>query len=414
MMSGEIDQFNFDLERALEEAFGFDECEVRIDGISSSRRTYSPRQSVVLRLPLVHDNQQVGCVIASREGGELCEQDRDLLSQILSVAVDRVDFMRLRETRQSQTHNFDAGETGYSRSEADELQSLLRAQRAVARQDESVDIFTAIVQELQFILNPLTVNVYELDHRRNMLINYLAGTGDHRLLNTSEEVPADVGLLGSALSEGRATLVNDAHQDPPSAYPSKIDRLVRLFGENVMIAPLTSGGQVSGAIAVNRPGHRRFSDRDFQLFNLFAGQMEAAFDEVRRGDRERANQESLETLSSFATRIAGVESEPEFLRCLVEVVREFTSADCISVMVVDRSGDRALVATNLRDDIATVYEPRDREIQQAAVRNGIHGSVIERPEDLCPELAKSLTRMRSRATAAMLASTCRCRSATDG
>jgi len=90
------------------------------------------------------------------------------------------------------------------------------------------------------------------------------------------EIPLDKGIMGAVACSGQGELVNNAHLDPRTIYPP--DAVVAC--EHLVVVPVGVDGRVVGVFYVARRSDPPFSERDFQVVQLFIGHAAAAIEKT--------------------------------------------------------------------------------------------------------------------------------------
>jgi transcriptional regulator with GAF, ATPase, and Fis domain len=99
----------------------------------------------------------------------------------------------------------------------------------------------------------------------------------------TERFPADKGIAGRALREGKALIVNDP-QNSPDFY-GNIDEEHGFKTESILAAPLISGDETVGVVeAINKIGDGGFSEEDKQLLSAIADEVALAIKNARLFD----------------------------------------------------------------------------------------------------------------------------------
>ena len=99
----------------------------------------------------------------------------------------------------------------------------------------------------------------------------------------TERFPADKGIAGRALREGKALIVNDP-QNSPDFY-GNIDEEHGFKTESILAAPLISGDETVGVVeAINKIGDSGFSEEDKQLLSAIADEVALAIKNARLFD----------------------------------------------------------------------------------------------------------------------------------
>jgi hypothetical protein len=309
-----LEGFLSDLRQAISQFLKLDWCETYIgdERFGPAREEQEIDHDSLISLPLATDDGTIGTVLGYRTPATLSDRERRTLPPKLRLVAERIQLILQGQSPgfSDQPHLTPAERAELERNQ---MEGLLRAQKAVASQEDTDDTLEAIVIELERILHLTTAHVYVVDSEAETLVNRVS-----RIYGTSfeehfHELPLGKGLIGAAVKKGQSTLFPAAHLDPRSYYPPDVEPMIRLLGESIMVGPLLSNGSVTGVLYVNRLGHQPFSDSDFRLFQLFVGQIESVFDKAIRLDAERRSRQSAETLAGLAVRLARVESDQERL-----------------------------------------------------------------------------------------------------
>jgi len=103
----------------------------------------------------------------------------------------------------------------------------------------------------------------------------------------SFEIPLGKGIMGAVACSGQGELVKNAHLDPRTIYPP--DAVVPC--EHLVVAPVNVDGRVVGVFYVARRSDPPFSDRDFEVVQLFISHAAAAIEKTYLFEQTRASEE---------------------------------------------------------------------------------------------------------------------------
>ena len=204
----------------------------------------------VASTPIVVVDQPIGVLTAHRDGARPWSQaDLALLEAIaaevgLAVRLGRLlDENRERLGRQS---------------------ALLRAAQVLSGELELDAVLQRLVLEVAELLNADASDCYLYDRERGML--RCAAVHGFGTSLVGFEFPADRGVAGLAIREGRALVGVDygglAEAVPHRAYEGFTD---------VMVAPMRWGGEVRGVLGVGRRARRPFAPGEVDVLETFAG-----------------------------------------------------------------------------------------------------------------------------------------------
>ncbi len=173
-----------------------------------------------------------------------------------------------------------------------ELARQLQSQRRLLEINERLlstfdqrSVLEMIAEGLLTVVRYDNLSIYRADHAHQTLVPMFT-RDQHQAAVSAYSIPFGRGLMGWVVDRAEAVLANDALSDPramqiPGTPPEP---------EALCVVPLIYDGFVIGALNVSRIGgaEAHFSDADFELIKLFAGQASialrnaAAHHEVRR------------------------------------------------------------------------------------------------------------------------------------
>ncbi len=200
---------------------------------------------------------------------------------------------------------------------AEELSALYATAQAVSVELSLNDVLQTIVDKARELTGAMGAEV-------NLLISggqreCVACSASDREARLGLRQPADAGLLGVALAEGRALLVNDAQADlrlGPRGRARGVTGLV--------IVPLQIKGETIGALSVaNAEGGRSFSQRDLRLMRVFAQQAALALNNAQLYEAERERVQQL----GLVNRIARLTTASLQVNTVLETAVQSLTAD---------------------------------------------------------------------------------------
>jgi len=130
--------------------------------------------------------------------------------------------------------------------------------------------------------------LYWVDQEAGMLRpnTLVAATWVSSTLETFD-IPLDKGIMGAVARSGQGERVNNAHLDPRTIYPP--DAVVAC--EHLIVAPVGVDGRTVGVFYVARRSDPPFSDRDFEVVQLFISHAAAAIEKTYLFEQTRASEE---------------------------------------------------------------------------------------------------------------------------
>lgn len=173
-------------------------------------------------------------------------------------------------------------------------------------------VFDLIADSLKSVVAYDNLTIYRVDRSVGVLRPVLARDRFAQLIIEST-FPIDLGLTGWVVAHGAAECVNDTLHDPRvhtiPGTPNEAEALI--------VVPLLVGGEVAGTLNVGRMGEEEahFSDGEFELTRLFAGQASIALRnaETLRAVATRAETDALTGLrnrGAFDDRLAALMADP--------------------------------------------------------------------------------------------------------
>ncbi|HTI29596.1 MAG TPA: GAF domain-containing protein [Methylomirabilota bacterium] len=216
----------------------------------------------MLVVPMVFEGRAVGVVALSKLGRDQFSND-DLQTMMIfaGYAAQAIANASAYERMELQSTEL-----------ARQLQSQRRLLEINARLLSSLDqqeVLDTIADGLRSVVHYDNLSIYRVDPENRVLMPVLTRER-HAEQVMAYIVPFGRGLMGWATDHAEPVLANDALNDP---------RSVQIPGtpadpEALAVVPLVSNGEVIGCMNISRVGgaENHFSDNDFELIKLFAGQ----------------------------------------------------------------------------------------------------------------------------------------------
>ena len=161
-----------------------------------------------------------------------------------------------------------------------ELARQLQSQRRLLEINEKLlstfdqaSVLELIADGLRSVVTYDNLSIYRADHVKRIFVPVL--TRERHAAEVARYIiPFGRGLMGWALDHGEPVLANDALNDPralqiPGTPPDP---------EALCVVPLINDGEAIGSMNIGRIGREEayFSETDFELIKLFAGQASIA------------------------------------------------------------------------------------------------------------------------------------------
>jgi sigma-B regulation protein RsbU (phosphoserine phosphatase) len=191
------------------------------------------------------------------------------------------------------------------------------------------ELLAKIPQLIARMTNFTAFAVYLLDEQRGDLsIAYSVGYPEdwaraHRL-------KLGEGLVGTAVAQGTAVLVNDVHTDP--RY------LEAVAGSRAeLVAPLRRKGRVIGALNLLSDTAGQFTEIDEMILRQFGAHVAVALENARLFEQERDYTSTLETLSDVAREFGSILNLDELLMRLANLTRRVIDYRTFGILLVDEA-----------------------------------------------------------------------------
>jgi len=173
-------------------------------------------------------------------------------------------------------------------------------------------------------------------------------------------LPADRGIAGAALSEGRSILVEDAQHDP-RFFPG-IDRETKMVTRSIITVPLSSPRGALGVLQVlNRRDGGSFNHDDRAFLESIAGSVAIAIENARLYAQLRNSEASLRTQVSVLRRDLARNT------LFTEMIGSGPAME--EVFRLMESAATAMITVMIRGETGTGKELVARGIYQASVRS---------------------------------------------
>ena len=200
--------------------------------------------------PIVVQDRSIGVLTAHRDTPHVWSQgDLALLEAVAAEAGLAIRLVRLLDE---------------NRDRLGQQTALLRAAQVLSGELELAVVLQRLTDELATLLQADASDCYLYDRERSVLRCAAVHGFDQSLVGL--ELPADAGLAGLAIREGRPLIAADyaqlAVQVQHPAYEGFTDAIV---------APMRWSGDAQGVLGVGRRGSRPFGTRETEVLEAFAG-----------------------------------------------------------------------------------------------------------------------------------------------
>jgi len=239
----------------------------------------------MLLVPMTYDDRVEGVIVLAKLGRDRFTADHEATLSIFAghAAQAFVNADNAERVRRQQL----------------ELEHQLTNQRRLLEVNETLlstldprEVLEMIADSLKEVVAYDTLTIYRVDKEAAVRRPVVARD---RFADVIMDYvgPLGVGLTGWAIDRNEAVKANDAHLDSRSIQiPGTPEE-----AESMIVVPLRVGGEVIGTLNIGRMGaeESHFSDQEFELTQLFAGQASIALQnaEIHRAVEERAELDAL-------------------------------------------------------------------------------------------------------------------------
>ena len=256
----------------------------------------------MLVVPMLYEGRAVGVVALSKLGvNQFSTDDLQTMTIFAGYAAQAIANARSYERLEMQSTEL-----------ARQLQSqrrLLEINEKLLSTFEQANVLELVADGLNSVVRYDNLSIYRTDHVQRIMIPVLTR---ERYADAISQyiIPFGQGLMGWAVEHGEPLLANDALSDP---------RAVQIPGtppdpEALCVVPLISDGEVIGTMNIGRIGAEEvyFSEADFDLIKLFAGQASIA---LRNAEAHQAVSKRAET-----DELTGLGNHGAFQRYLADLL----------------------------------------------------------------------------------------------
>ena len=284
----------------------------------------------MLLVPMVYEGRTLGVVSLSKLGiGQFTTDDLQTMTIFAGYAAQAI-----------------ANATAYAKLElqstelARQLQSQRRLldinERLLSTLDREI-VLDTIADGLRSVVRYDNLSIYRADELRTVLAPVLTRER-HAEQVRRYNVPFGHGLMGWAVDHAEPVLANDALNDP---------RAMQIPGtpadpEALVVVPLSADGDVIGCMNISRVGGQEahFSQADFELVKLFAGQASLAL--------RNAEEHQRMTVRADTDALTGLGNHGAFQRTLGELLGQPEQGTAVDARrAVDTDTPLALVMMDL-------------------------------------------------------------------
>jgi two-component system, NarL family, sensor histidine kinase UhpB len=311
----------------------------------------------VMSAPLIGEEGAIGSLTVHSQARDAFDSaDAELLEVLASQAAIAVTNARLYEQL--------GQESAALARQTDSQRRLLEINRSLLTTLDPAGVLDVIADGLKGVVWYDNLGVYRVDEAESMLEPvYARDRNAEAVLNFP--IPRGEGLTWWSLEHREPLLINDALNDA---------RLIQIPGteeedEAIIIVPLISGDEVIGSMNISRTGGAEvaFTDADFELVQLFAGQASVAITNARLYEQLRERIDAQRTLSEIAAQIAALHEPQTVLDRAVADAARLLHADRAQINLMADEGD------HLDRPIAAAPVPPSPDDVEVPIGSGIAG-----------------------------------------
>ncbi len=243
-------------------------------------------------------------------------------------------------------------------------QRLLHINQRLLSTLDPADVLELVADGLKSVVWYDYLGVYRVEHDEGLLRPVLARDRNAEAV-LGFPIPRGQGVTWWSVEHRQPALLNDALSDA---------RVIRIPGtpdeeEAIIIVPLISGDEVIGALNIARRGGAEvaFTDADFELVQLFAGQAAIAITNARLYEELRERADAQRSLSEIAAQIAALHDPHTVIQRAVADAARLLRADRAQINLALDGG------SHLDRPIAAAPTPPSPDDVMVPVGSGIAG-----------------------------------------
>jgi PAS domain S-box-containing protein len=271
----------------------------------------------VMTAPLVGSAGGFGALtVQARRAHAFDENDAELLRLLADQAAIAITNARLYD---------ELGEESAALArQIDSQRRLLQINERLLSTLEPASVLEHIADGLKSVVWYDYLAIFRIEHEEDVLTAVLARDRNAGAV-LSFRIPRGEGVTWWSVEHREPVMLNDALSDP---------RVIRIPGtpdeeEAIIIVPLMSGDDVIGAMNIARRGGTEvaFTDADFELVQLFAGQAAVAITNARLVEELRERADAQRSLAEIASQIAALHDPTTVIQRAVADAARLLRAD---------------------------------------------------------------------------------------
>ncbi|HSK93225.1 MAG TPA: GAF domain-containing protein [Candidatus Angelobacter sp.] len=327
---------------------------------SAELDAYITRRKIrsVMTAPLVSSAGGLGALTVQAErANAFGEDDAELLRLLADQAAIAITNARLYD---------ELGEESAALArQTDSQRRLLQINERLLSTLDPEGVLDLIADGLKSVVWFDYLGVYRVDHEDGLLHPVLARDRNAAAV-LGYPIPRGKGVTWWSVEHREPVLLNDALGDP---------RVITIPGtpdeeEAIIIVPLVSGEDVIGAMNIARRGGAEvaFTDADFELVQLFAGQAAIAVTNARLVEQLRERADAQKSLAEIAAQIAALHDPTTVIQRAVADAARLLRADRAQINLAMEDG------AHLDRPIAAAPTPPSPDDVMVPIGSGIAGT----------------------------------------
>ena len=344
---------------------------------------HARRSASALYVPMLHGGDLIGVLsVQSYRPRGYTDDDLRTLETIGGQAAAALAHARLYAEAQTRSET--------AERQRDQLQAVLASTRFITGQVDLSLTLAALADDLQRLLPHDVLAICRADREHWRFAPLLAR------IHGSEwtgpwDLSMDQGILGRVTRTGIAEMVNDAQLDEDRFYQEGYP--VPDGDEHLLAAPLSVRGEVAATIILARSSERRFSDEDFALFQVIAGQASVALQASLILDEERRRRRQATVLVEVAAALNQAGTIEQLAEQIATAAAAAVGAEHSALYLFDAEATSTIAAFRygLPPSATAQLSPRDVAVERELIATGklITGKRLSELVRLQPEIHDS-------------------------
>lgn len=211
--------------------------------------------------------------------------------------------------------------------ETSSLYRILARANQIASTTELDDLLREMLDLILLVSGSNTGTMYLLDtHTNELIFQVVRGVGDGSKL-VGQRIGASEGIIGAAVQQGDAIVVNDLAADVRWYGPVDDGEIVLA---NTIAFPLMLRGKPVGAVQVFN-----FSQKPVQLMQLLGNRMASEYEKDRLLRNTQQHSQRLQALIELIAKISSTLDRDQILRVIIAQARDLLNAEASSLFLLD-------------------------------------------------------------------------------